>query len=240
MHRRFPESLPLARRSVALYEELVKQHPRVVDYSESLVMSRQTLAQSLEALGSREEARAVLSAAIAFCRPLVESHPENPLLSQRLMQSYRLQAQFDGHHGRFDQALEALDSSARLLRQLSEGHPDSAVYRGEAWDDAIARAEIHLARGRADEAADALEQVVNRSGGGIDSCYNAACMFAKAAVLALKTPLVRRVANPVANLHRSRRRLVAPGRRDGLQGFGRSWPETRTSTGSAIIPTSDS
>lgn len=41
-----------------------------------------------------------------------------------------------------------------------------------------------------DEAADALEQVVNRSGGGIDSCYNAACMFAKAAVLALKTPLV--------------------------------------------------
>jgi hypothetical protein len=128
------------------------------------------------------------STAIAFYRPLVESHPENPLLSQRLMQSYRLHAQFDGHYGRFDHALETIDSSARLLFRLSEAHPDSAVYQGQAWDDAIARAEIHLARSRADEVVEALEQVANRPGGRIDSCYNAACMFVKAVVLSSKAP----------------------------------------------------
>jgi eukaryotic-like serine/threonine-protein kinase len=186
--QRYPDSLPLARRSVAVYEDLVKLHPKVVDYSEGLVMSRETLAQTLEALGSGEEAREVVAAAIDLCRRLVEFHPEIPVLSLRLMQSYRLKAQVDGHHGRFDEALKALDSSSRLLRRMTEAHPDSAVYRGEAWDDAIARAELDLARGQADEAADALEQVAKQPGGGIDSCYNAACMFAKAAVLASKTP----------------------------------------------------
>jgi hypothetical protein len=46
---------------------------------------------------------------------------------------------------------------------------------------------IHLARAHADQAAQALEHVASKPGGGIQSCYNAACMFAKAAALASTT-----------------------------------------------------
>ena len=46
---------------------------------------------------------------------------------------------------------------------------------------------IHLARARADQAAQALDHVACKPGGGIQSWYNAACMFAKAAALASTT-----------------------------------------------------
>jgi tetratricopeptide (TPR) repeat protein len=198
-----------------MFEELSTQLPGVVDYSESLVMSQGTLAQTLDALGSSAEAQAVAEAAIVFCRKLVEMHPKNPLVQSRLIGTYAVLGRVNSSSGRYDDALEALTTAAGLLRKLIEAHPDSTEYRNEAWRNALGRADVQLARGCPDEAADAVEALVGQPSRQIDICYDAACMYAKAAAMASKLPH-RPVTDPRSKRYEDRamdllRRAIALG-----------------------------
>ena len=180
----FAKALPLARRSVAGYEKLTKEHPAVLDFAESVVMSGNTLGSVLTNLSSNAEARDVLLAARAAAERLVSSHPDVPLFLERLIESIGKLAQVESNLGRLDDALATLDGSSRRLRDAVARHPDSAEFRGAVWEHATIHAEILLKHGRPAEAAEVLDTLSGLQCPQATFCYNAACLYSRAAKLA--------------------------------------------------------
>jgi tetratricopeptide (TPR) repeat protein len=111
---------------LALYEQLVGEHPHVPQYRQELASTHNNLGLVLVQIGQAKEGRANLEKAIALLRDLVREAPQVPEYRLGLARCLFALAICLAVGGETDQARDAAKEALELLQKLVKDHPELA------------------------------------------------------------------------------------------------------------------
>ena len=148
-------ALALARKGLALREDLARRAPDDFDRRMDLSQAWQYVAFDAAAAGKRDQAAAALAAQSAILRVAFAARPQDRAVRRSLAQNSYLTAEASARGGDLPSALTQYGEAKRIQESLVAEDPSSVTYRR---DLAYSQMEIGNARLAGGDAAAALEQ----------------------------------------------------------------------------------
>src|SRR5262249_37006740 len=117
------EAEALARKAVAIGEQLTRQFPRMERYSQLLAQARRQVAECSLRNGDGSEAERLLLAALAPSEKLARKQPEFPSYQAALADVHNSLGVVYRHRSRFEDAARAHRQALALAEALAEKYP---------------------------------------------------------------------------------------------------------------------